>query len=59
MELESKQIKYIAYKLAWYMRGSITYKDIMYSITPEDKEIFNTIIGENLDQTAKTRLPFI
>ena len=55
----TKQIKYNTYKLAWYMRGSFSYEDMMCNISVEDKEIINTIINENLDTTAKTQLPFI
>ena len=59
LELEAKQIKYIAYKIAWYMRGAISYDDIMYKLSADDKEVISTIISENIEQTAKTRLPFI
>lgn len=49
----------MAYKIAWYMRGSITYDDIMYKLSADDKDVISTIINENIEQTAKTRLPFI
>ena len=41
------------------MRGAITYNDIMFKLTADDKEVISTIISENIEQTAKTRLPFI
>ena len=41
------------------MRGSITYKDLMYNISRDDIEIFNNIIKDNIDATEKTRLPLI
>ena len=39
MEQNTKQMKYTAYKLAWYMRGAFSYEDVMYKITADDKEI--------------------
>ena len=41
------------------MRGSLTYKDLMYHISNEDMEIFQNIIKDNIDATEKTRLPLI
>tara|TARA_Y100000114_G_C11676136_1_gene286290 strand:+ start:402 stop:548 length:147 start_codon:yes stop_codon:yes gene_type:complete len=47
------------YKLAWYMRGSFTYEDIMFRISSEDKEILSTVINENIENTTKTHLPLL
>jgi hypothetical protein len=58
-ESESKQIKNDMYRIAWYMRGSLTYDDIFYKISAEDKEILNNIIKENIDLTTKTKMPLI
>tara|TARA_Y100000389_G_scaffold178471_1_gene191699 strand:- start:1083 stop:1208 length:126 start_codon:yes stop_codon:yes gene_type:complete len=41
------------------MRGSFTYDDLMYKITPEDMEILNQIVKENIETTEKTRMPLI
>ena len=41
------------------MRGSMTYKDLMYNISREDIEILNNIIKDNIEATEKTRLPLI
>jgi hypothetical protein len=41
------------------MRGSLTYDDIFYKISAEDKEIINGIIKENIDLTTKTKMPLI
>jgi len=58
-EGEAKQIKNDMYRIAWYMRGSLTYDDIFYKISAEDKEILNGIIKENIDLTTKTKMPLI
>ena len=47
------------YKLAWYMRGSFSYEDVMFRISAEDKEILSTVINENIENTTKTQLPLI
>ena len=59
MEQNTKQMKYTAYKLAWYMRGAFSYEDVMYKITADDKEIMNKIAEENIETTTKTKLPFV
>ena len=41
------------------MRGSMSYQDLMYSISREDIEILNNIIKDNIDATEKTRMPLI
>ena len=56
---EIKEMKYQMYKLAWYMRGSFSYEDVMFRISAEDKEILSTVINENIENTTKTQLPLI
>jgi hypothetical protein len=41
------------------MRGSLTYRDLMYNISFDDIEIFNNIIRDNIETTEKTRLPLV
>jgi len=45
------------YKMAWYMRGSLSVDDI-FMISYEDREIVGRIIKENLETTKKSGLPF-
>lgn len=43
--------------MAWYMRGGISYEDIMnMSIT--DRQVIGEIIENNLETTKKTQMPF-
>ena len=58
-ENEIKQIKDNRYRIGWYMRGSISYHDLMYKISNDDLELFNRIIKENIETTEKTRLPLL
>lgn len=43
--------------MAWYMRGGVTYIDILNMSASEHKAI-NEIIENNLDITKKSQLPF-
>jgi hypothetical protein len=57
MEKESNDIRQEALKMAWYMRGGLTYDQALQLSTAERKIISN-IIKENLETTKKTGMPF-
>lgn len=58
-ENQIKQIKDELYRIGWYMRGSISYDDLMFKISREDKEIMNRIIKDNIETTNKTKMPLV
>jgi predicted RNA-binding protein Jag len=57
MERDSKAIKKNAQRLAWYMRGSISYTDIL-NMSPDELKFIHDIIDENLETTKKSQMPF-
>lgn len=57
MEEESKAIKKELYKMAWFMRGSLTFEQA-FQLGYEDRMIVGDIIKENLETTKETQLPF-
>jgi len=57
MEKESNEIRQEALKMAWYMRGGLTYEQALYLSTAERK-LISTLIKENLETTKKSGLPF-
>ena len=57
MEEESKALKKELYKMAWFMRGSLTFEQA-YQLGYEDRVIVGGIIKENLETTKETQLPF-
>jgi hypothetical protein len=57
MDAECKSIPVNAIQLSWYMRGGVTYSDIMM-MTHEEVEAINKLIADNLETTKKTKLPF-
>ena len=59
MTNDIKRIKDDRYRIGWYMRGSLSYHDLMYKITYDDLEIFQRIIKDNVEATEKSRLPLL
>jgi hypothetical protein len=46
-----------AIKMSWYMRGGVSYSDIM-NMTSKQVDSLNQVIEENLETTKKSKLPF-
>ena len=57
MENECSAIKKNALSMSWYMRGGVTYEDIL-NMSNEEREDIKKIIDSNLDITKKSQLPF-
>jgi len=43
--------------MCWYMRGGISYQEIM-AMSQQEREIISDIIKSNLETTKETRMPF-
>jgi len=59
MTNDIKRIKDGRYRLGWYLRGALSYEDLMYRISHEDVEILNNIAKENIEATEKSGLSLI
>ena len=57
MESESISIKQNAIKMSWYMRGGVTYVDVL-NMSSEERKAISKLIEENLETTKKSGLPF-
>jgi hypothetical protein len=57
MEKDALEIKNSALKMSWYMRGGISFNEILH-LSDRERETINEIIKENLETTKKTQLPF-
>jgi hypothetical protein len=57
MDKEVAEIRQEAIKLAWYMRGGITYDQVLHLSVNERVSISN-LVKDNLETTRKTGLPF-
>lgn len=57
LEDEIKSFKKQLFKLAWYMRGSLTMEQV-YQLDITDRNIIFDVIEENLETTKDSGLPF-
>jgi hypothetical protein len=57
LENECKNLKNELFKLAWYMRGGLTYQEALH-LSPDERAIIGNIVKENLDTAKKTGQPF-
>ena len=57
MDKETNDIRQEALKVAWYMRGGVSYDQALQLSVSERTGISN-LIKENLETTKKTGLPF-
>lgn len=57
MESDVRSIKHNALKLSWFMRGGISYTDVL-NLSAQERESISKIIEDNLETTKKSNLPF-
>jgi hypothetical protein len=57
MEKETNDIKKSALKFSWYMRGGVSYEDVL-NMSPQERTALNEIIEDNLEITKKSQMPF-
>jgi hypothetical protein len=56
-EDEVRALKDDSLRLAWYMRGALSYDEAMM-LGLSDKEILAKIVKDNIKTTEETKLPF-
>jgi hypothetical protein len=57
MDKEANDVRQEAIKVAWYMRGGISY-DQALQLSMSERTAISGLIKENLETTKKTGLPF-
>lgn len=57
MDNEVKSLKEDMLKMCWYMRGGVTYNEIVMMSSPE-RQYIGTIIKDNLETAKKTGRDF-
>jgi hypothetical protein len=57
LEKEAEIIKDNALKYSWYMRGGVSYEDIL-NMSPHERETIAKIVEDNLETTKKSQMPF-
>jgi hypothetical protein len=56
-EKDVNEIKKSALTMSWYMRGGVSYEDVL-NMSAEERKAINDIIEQNLETTKKSQLPF-
>jgi hypothetical protein len=57
MDKESDEIRREALRMAWYMRGGLTYDQAM-ALGVSERKMISALIKENLETTKKSGMPF-
>lgn len=57
MQQEAKSIREESFKLAWYMRGGITYDQVLL-LSSSERSMISELAKENMETTKKSGLPF-
>jgi hypothetical protein len=57
MDSDSKAINKNLIEMCWYMRGGITYSEIVH-LSPMDRKHIMELIKSNMEITNKSGLPF-
>ena len=57
MEHEINEIKSGCLRMSWYMRGGVSYIDVL-NMSMSERESINKIINDNLETTKNSKLPF-
>jgi hypothetical protein len=58
MEQEANKIRETCLKLAWYMRGGITYEQIL-QLSLNERNMINELAKENIETTKKTGMMWV
>lgn len=57
MDREAESIRQESLKMSWYMRGGITYDQVL-ALSSKERNMISDIIKDNLETTKKSKLPF-
>ena len=57
MEKETLSIKENAIRMAWHMRGGVTYEDIL-NMSTDERNAISKLMEDNYETTKKSGLPF-
>ena len=57
MEKEIYEVKKNAFQFSWYMRGGVSYTDVL-NMSIDERKMINEIVSSNLEITKNSKLPF-
>lgn len=56
-EKDVEEIKRGALQMSWYMRGGVSYEDVL-NMSQAERMAISGIIEQNLETTKKSQMPF-
>jgi hypothetical protein len=56
-EKQSKALKQEALRMCWYMRGGLSYAEVMH-LSSQERDLIAKIVEDNIATTKKSGLPF-
>ena len=59
LDAQAKGIKEEIFRLAWYMRGSVSSNDLFHIYGHEDRLIIGEIVKENIELTKKSGMAIL
>lgn len=57
LDKEVLTIKDNLIKMCWHMRGSLSFEEA-WALGPEERDIINNLVQENMETTKKSGLPY-
>jgi hypothetical protein len=57
LDREASDIKSDNLRLTWYMRGGVTYEQVM-QLSSAERQMISDLAKENIETTKKTQLPW-
>jgi len=57
LDKEAAQIREQGLRLTWYMRGGVTYDQVM-NMSAAERQMINVIAKDNIETTKKSGLPW-
>lgn len=57
MDQEINEIRLEALRMAWYMRGGLSYNQLL-QLSISERKLIGEIIKDNMETTKKSGLPF-
>lgn len=57
LDRESRAIREESLKMAWFMRGGLSFEEAMY-LSQSDKAAITKLVEENMKTTKESGLPF-
>lgn len=59
LEKEIKDFKTELLRLSWYMRGGVTFDQLLFQYSYDDRSSMYSVIKENIETSKETNMPLV